>query len=389
MNLLFIYRRDIHSDDAGASRTIILRENFLAGQQGVTVYTSYHHLSPVDSRIIELHIDKLSVQEIHTAIINYGIDVLCVPEGEFLACMAHKAIKGTNCKLVTELHNKPNYALDVLFTSIYSSLVYPERLSIKIRALVKLVLYPLWKGWVRYRDLYRNKQAYILADKFVLLSESFKKSFSNYYQVDCDKMVAIPNPRSFQYCLSEKDFGNKKKTILVVSRLDEGQKRISLIIKCWKLIEETYPDWNLVIVGSGSSEYLYKQMVKRFNLKNVRFEGWQSPEKYYIEASIFLMTSIVEGWGMTIIEAQQKGCVPIVMDTYSALHDIIENEYNGLIVKNNDIISMAKGIEKLILDDSYRLKIAQNAVRSTERFSIQNVGQKWLNLYCSLYNVKS
>lgn len=79
MNLLFIYRRDIHIDDAGASRTIILRENFLAAQPDITVYSSFHHLSPIDNRIIELSIEKLTAENLNACIVTHKIDILCVP----------------------------------------------------------------------------------------------------------------------------------------------------------------------------------------------------------------------------------------------------------------------------------------------------------------------
>lgn len=38
------------------------------------------------------------------------------------------------------------------------------------------------------------------------------------------------------------------------------------------------------------------------------------------------MTSAFEGFGMTLVEAQQYGVVPIVMDSYKSLHDIIKND---------------------------------------------------------------
>lgn len=96
------------------------------------------------------------------------------------------------------------------------------------------------------------------------------------------------------------------------------------------------------------------------------------------------MTSVVEGWPMTLLESQQKGCVPIVMDTFSSLYDIVKSGYNGFIVKNGDINAMANEIQALINDKEYREQIALNAIKSTRRFSMNIIGEKWLNLYKSL-----
>lgn len=384
MNLLFIYRRDIHIDDAGASRTIILRENFLAAQPDITVYSSFHHLSPIDNRIIELSVKKLTAENLNACIVTYKIDILCVPEGEILASLAWKAVQGTSCKIVTELHNQPNYTLDILRTGIKSHLLYPASFKVKLKAIIKLVLYPIWKYILNSVSYRRNRQAYFLADKFVLLSDSFFQPFQRFYKVDKIKMVAIGNPLSFPTEVSDADIQRKKNTILVVSRLEEGHKRISLILECWNKVAKANPDWNLQIVGTGIDETLYKKMVQKWKLQRVFFEGWQSPEKYYEAASIFLMTSVVEGWGMTILEAQQKGCVPIVMDTFSSLYDIINSGYNGFIVKNGDINAMANEIQTLINDKEYREQIALNAIKSIRRFSMNIIGEKWLNLYKSL-----
>ena len=384
MNLLFIYRRDIHIDDAGASRTIILRENFLAAQPDITVYSSFHHLSPIDNRIIELSIEKLTAENLNACIVTHKIDILCVPEGEILASLAWKAVQGTSCKIVTELHNQPNYALDILRTGIKSHLLYPASFKVKLKTIIKLILYPVWKYILARVSYRRNRQAYFLADNFVLLSNFYIKPFQGYYKVDNSKMIAIGNPLSFSSEISNMKFQSKKRNVLVVARLEEGHKRISLVLKCWKKIEEHNLDWNLQIVGMGPDEFSWKKMVKKWGLQHVYFEGWQSPERYYEDASIFLMTSVVEGWPMTLLESQQKGCVPIVMDTFSSLYDIVKSGYNGFIVKNGDINAMANEIQALINDKEYREQIALNAIKSTRRFSMNIIGEKWLNLYKSL-----
>ena len=49
-----------------------------------------------------------------------------------------------------------------------------------------------------------------------------------------------------------------------------------------------------------------------------------------------MMTSHIEGWPMTLLEAQQYGCVPIVYNTFAALSEIIENNVNGYIIGKYD-----------------------------------------------------
>ena len=49
-------------------------------------------------------------------------------------------------------------------------------------------------------------------------------------------------------------------------------------------------------------------------------KGQKNPEPYYNEASIFMMTSSFEGWGLTLTEAQQYGCVPLAFHSFASLN---------------------------------------------------------------------
>ena len=80
----------------------------------------------------------------------------------------------------------------------------------------------------------------------------------------------------------------------------------------------------------------YKKAVE-LQVKNVQFMGYQDPKQYLIDGAFLLMASNQEGFGMVIIEAQQCGCVPIVVDSYSTVHDIIDDGINGILVENNNI----------------------------------------------------
>lgn len=381
MNLLFIYHRDIHQDDSGASRTIILRENYLVTRENINVYTSFHHLSPVDERINEIKVPKLSYNSIKTCILEYNIDILCVPEGELLAKMAHKAVRGTKCKIVTEFHNMPGYNFHVIKANLKKEIATSGNVLHKINGIIKANLFSIFRSYIckKYREAYKY------ADKFVVLSTSFYEQYRQIYRIpNVHKMVAIGNPLSFKENIAFRNIEAKENTLLVVARLEENSKRISLILKAWSMLKDYQSDWNLKIVGSGNDDGYYKKMAKDLNLENIFFEGQQFPEKYYEKASIFLMSSAFEGWGMTIVEAQQKGCVPIVMDTFSAVYDIISDGVNGMIVPADDMISFVASIRTLMLDKKKRFNIACNAINSTSRFKIESIGSEWEKLYRSL-----
>ena len=130
----------------------------------------------------------------------------------------------------------------------------------------------------------------------------------------------------------------------------------------------------------------YQYLVKKWGLKRVEFTGQQNPQEYYRHASIFLMTSTAEGWGMVILEALQMGVPVIAMDSFGALHDMITNGYNGSIVPNNDLKSFLHAMKVLMEDDSLRKQMAINAVESSKRFEIPNILALWKRLFDQLTN---
>ncbi len=227
-----------------------------------------------------------------------------------------------------------------------------------------------------YNWIYEN------TDWFVTLSE---RHFAYLKRVmsrsDYSKLIAINNPLTFDDISDPSILDNKKKVILVCSRMDEYQKRISLILEAWKWLQEDAKDWHLKLIGSGPDLNKYKTLAKKHKLERVHFDGRRNPEPYYREASIFLMTSCgIEGWGLTLTESLQRGVVPVVMNTCSVYSDIINNRLNGFLTQGSDMNSFVSHI-RLLLNDPHLLRTMQlNALHSAKRFTLDKTMEKWEQL---------
>lgn len=178
----------------------------------------------------------------------------------------------------------------------------------------------------------------------------------------------------------------KEKTVLFVGRLLEKHKQISRILKIWSYIETNseLDDWKLQIVGDGPDKIYYEKMISSLNLKRVSMEGYKNPLPYYKHASIFVMTSAYEGFPMALVESLQNGVVPIAMDSYSSLHDIIQNKINGIIVGDNDIKSFYKELVVIMKDSSKRNMMAHEGLKSCERYKVSIIVDKWEKIFKEL-----
>lgn len=290
----------------------------------------------------------------------------------------------SNFKIYSVLHFNPGYEeYSATFKSFYSGLLRKNSLKEYVKDIIRTASYPVYKMFypLRNKELYRTVYQY--SDKVVLLSSLFIDQYANYARIDDkSKFEVIPNALSFDGYLPLDKIQNKKKQVLVVSRLTETPKKISLAIKIWAEIEKDpkLADWSFKIVGDGEDRKKYEQMTECFGLKRVCFCGRQNPKTYYEESCLFMMTSAFEGWGLTITEAQQFGCVPLAFDTYSSVHDIIDDGKNGYIIENDDINKYVEKLKKLMLNDDLRKKMAAQAIASSKRFDLTSVIKQWETL---------
>ena len=89
------------------------------------------------------------------------------------------------------------------------------------------------------------------------------------------------------------------------------------------------------------------------------------------------MTSAYEGWGLTLTEAQQFGCVPIAIRSFSSLSDIISNGINGIILESTSITKYADALMHLMNDENLQSSMAQNAILQSAKFELNSIVDLW------------
>jgi glycosyltransferase involved in cell wall biosynthesis len=112
--------------------------------------------------------------------------------------------------------------------------------------------------------------------------------------------------------------------------------------------------------------------------------GFQSPEEYYSDSSIFCLTSNFEGFPMVLPEAMAFGVVPFAFDSFPAVHDIIEDGKTGVLVKPFSIKEYADKLAQLMDDGKERARMSENCMKYVTRFSLDNIVNQWVTLINSL-----
>ncbi len=281
--------------------------------------------------------------------------------------LAKKASKNSNVKIISCLH----------FPILMSINHFAPRTKFFPKFFVKFVK--------KYKDIRAVNFAYDNSNFLILLSEKFLEHYKELQpKKDLSRLRVIANPLSLNF--KKIDFEKKQKTILFVGRISEFQKRLSLIIEIWKIIlnAKKYDNWNLKIVGDGEDLGKIKKMANGFD--RISFEGKQQPDSYFEEASIFFMTSAFEGVPITLAESLQNACVPIVMNSFLSLSDVIKNNETGIISPDGDVQAFAENAMSLMDNELLRRNMAENGMKFIEKFAMNNILPIWKNLFSELAN---
>ncbi|MBR1889256.1 MAG: glycosyltransferase [Alloprevotella sp.] len=107
-----------------------------------------------------------------------------------------------------------------------------------------------------------------------------------------------------------------KKQVLFLSRV-HMQKGVELLIEAWKNIAQEFADWQLLIVGNGTSDYIQhlNEIVKEAGLADkicILPPAYdQDKIRLYQESAVFVLPSYSESFGMAVAEAMSCG-VPVI-----------------------------------------------------------------------------
>ncbi len=186
--------------------------------------------------------------------------------------------------------------------------------------------------------------------------------------------IVINNPNTFSNCLKSKlDNYN----FLALGRFTTV-KGFEKLIDAFSIFSQKNDKWNLYIVGDGPDREKYIEKIKDYKLENrVILPGKTSDvEKYYLNSSIYLMSSLWEGWGMVVTEAMQYG-LPVISFKLPSVEEIFGNEKCGILVDKYDVEQFADAMDKLTSDDKLLRKFSDMAQIQVKRFDIEIIGEKW------------
>lgn len=215
-------------------------------------------------------------------------------------------------------------------------------------------------------------------NRFIVLTKG------NLNEWPLNNALVISNPLSFY----PSEFSNLQNKKVIAVGKHCRQKGFDRLLQSWKLLTDKFPDWELEIYGTIDKEEGIENLANQLGIdqKVTCFPPVKNISEKYKNASIYVMSSRYEGFGMVLTEAMAYGVPCVSFDCPYGPSDIINDNTDGYLVPNDDIDALADKIALLMEKKTLRQEMGLKARANVLRFAPEVIVPQWDLLFKNLLN---
>ncbi len=228
---------------------------------------------------------------------------------------------------------------------------------------------------LQYLRTFRWKKIISHYDRFIVLTQEDRKQWGK-----LENICVIPN-----FCNKKGDgiTSLTSKRVLSIGRADY-QKGFDMLVKAWRIVHKSYPDWELAIIGGGDKSELIKQIDDYELDGSIKlYPPTGEIEKEYLNSSLYVLSSRYEGLPLVLLEAISYG-MPIVSFTCPCGPSDIVKPAFGSLVPRNDIKELSSAIIFWLANPHQRIDASEAALCESKNYCKENIMKKWDSLFKSL-----
>ena len=232
-----------------------------------------------------------------------------------------------------------------------------------------------------------NHSSYVTA-----VSESLKKDTEELFDLK-NSIEVIPNFVNLKgYDREPKDkrqyFANDNETIFCHVSNFRPVKKVLDVIKVFKKVQDQRNSV-LIMVGDGPDRNIAEKLSRDLGIwDKVIFRGKTYDVQSMLGISdIFLLPSSTESFGLSALEAMASH-VPVIASNVGGLSEVVDHNKNGFLENIGDVESMAEDALSLIDNKEKMINFSNSARKKAESFSMNEISQRYLELYQKLIDEK-
>ncbi|WP_431871770.1 glycosyltransferase family 4 protein [Nocardiopsis eucommiae] len=208
-----------------------------------------------------------------------------------------------------------------------------------------------------------------------VLTESDRSAYQNLLRSPEGWLTALPNALE----PGEPPRSTLEAPIIAAAGRFSPVKQYPLLVEAFSHVVAEHPEWRLHIHGGGDRDEELRETVRHLGLEdNVDLKGRTTDMLGELsKASLLAVSSRVEGFGMTIIEAFSVGVPVVSFDCPHGPREIIDHERNGLLVPPQDTEALGAALNRLVADRKERHRMGAEALASAADYGLADVTTQW------------
>lgn len=222
-----------------------------------------------------------------------------------------------------------------------------------------------------------------LASRIITVSEYDRSIALNAGLGPAEKIQTIHNAMPEVSAAASPEQNHGAVRIIMVARLDEQKDHETLFNALVSLKDR---NWVVDLVGDGPHEEKLLAMAERLEIADrIRFLGLRKDvDALLAESHIFVLTSMWEGFPLTVLEAMRAG-LPVVASAVGGIPESVEEDRTGYLVPRNGVEALRQCLAYLIDHPEERLRLGEGGrQRFEERFRFERMAEQTLAVYKEL-----
>jgi glycosyltransferase involved in cell wall biosynthesis len=228
--------------------------------------------------------------------------------------------------------------------------------------------------------------------RVVTVSEASKRDVVHYAKVPAERVHVIPNGvdhQAFhrltppQTATVRARFGLDRPYLLYVSRLEHPGKNHVRLIEAFERFKLAHGGQHILVLAGPDkerAEEVHQAAAQSPCAGDIKFTGFVSDADLpalYAGAAGFIMPSLFEGFGIPVIEAMACG-VPVACSNVASLPEVAGNA--GVLFDPCDPSDIARGISRILLDETTRRECIERGLARSQRYSWQQAARETLTV---------
>ncbi|MFH0839008.1 MAG: glycosyltransferase family 4 protein [Candidatus Omnitrophota bacterium] len=229
--------------------------------------------------------------------------------------------------------------------------------------------------------------------KVIAISDPVREYLVNALNVKKTNVEVIYNGIDLPYFnkrFSDAELSEVKETIGLKDRIIVGTiarlspvKGIEYLIDAARLLVRENQKIGFVIIGNGPHQHVLKERVASYQLgENVKFIDEVLDTRPYLHSiDIFVLTSLQEGLGLSLIEAMAAG-KPVIATNVGGVCTLIKHERTGILIPPRNPEALKSSILRLLAEKEFSKTLSRNAQDFiSKNFSLEDMATKTLSFY--------